>query len=141
VSDSGGAGTGASPGPGDVGSVADEAAKLLGALSGWATEQSSGVGHGLSDVASAASAALHNANEHFATGGPDCTYCPICRVVHVVRECSPEVRTHLALAALNLMKAASAVLETSIPGEQRKPAGRGEDLEKIDLDDDWPGED
>ncbi len=141
MSDSEGTGTGTASGPDEVGSVADEAAKLLDALSGWAREQSSGAGEGVSDVASAASAAFHNANEHFATGGPDCTYCPICRVVHVVRETSPEVRTHLALAALNLMQAASAVLETTLPGQQKSGA-RAEDLQKIDLEeDDWPDED
>ena len=37
-------------------------------------------------------AAARDANEHIATGGAECTYCPICRTVHVVRQASPEVR-------------------------------------------------
>lgn len=140
MSDSGNVGAGGAPGPDDVGSVADEAAKLLGALSDWARDQTAAAGHGASDAASAASAALQGFNDHFATDSADCRYCPICRVVHVVRECSPEVRTHLALAALNLMQAASAVLSTTIPSEKR-PDPRGEEVEKIDLDDEWPDED
>lgn len=119
----------------DVGSVADEAAKLLGALSGWAREQTSGMGHGVSD---AAGSAYQEFSQHFATGSQDCTYCPICRVVHVVRQTSPEVRAHLAVAALNLAQAAQAVLATAVPDEQK--ARRREDVEKIDLDDDWPEE-
>lgn len=138
MSDSGDVGAGSSAG--DVGSVADEAAKLLGALTDWARDQGSTAGHGVTDAASAASAALHDATAHFATGSAECTYCPICRVVHVVREASPEVRTHLAVAALNLMQAASAVLATTVPAESR-PDARSEEVEKIDLDDDWPDED
>lgn len=139
MSDSGDGGEGQVPGADDVGSVADEAAKLLGALSGWARTQASDAGGAAADAATHAASAVQNINEHFATGSADCTYCPICRVVHVVRECSPEVRTHLALAALNLMQAASAVLSTTIPGDQRN--ARPENVEKIDLDDEWPDED
>jgi hypothetical protein len=136
VSDSGDVGAGHAPGADDVGSVAEEAARLLGAFSGWARNHGADLGQGVSDFASQASAAVENASSHFATGGPDCTYCPICRVVHVVRECSPEVRTHLALAAANLVQAAAAVLATTVPEEKR----RSENVEKIDLDGDWPDE-
>jgi hypothetical protein len=141
VSDSGDVGSGGPDGPEQVGSVADEAAKLLSALSGWAKDHGSDLGHGVSDVASSAASAVHNANEHFATGGPDCTYCPICRAVHVVRECSPEVRAHLAVAAASLMQAAAGILATAVPDERRAAAARGDDIEKINLDDDWPDED
>ena len=47
--------TGRPSGAGDgdeVGSVGEEAAKLLGALSGWAKTHGGDLGHGLSDVAS-----------------------------------------------------------------------------------------
>ncbi len=127
-----------SEGTDEVGTVAEEAAKLLGALSGWARHQGSDVGQGMADAAQSAAAAMQNVNEHFATGSEDCLYCPVCRVVHVVRETSPEVRTHLAIAALNLMQAASAVLSTTIP-DHRGPTAEG--VEKINLDDDWPDED
>lgn len=123
-------GPGADP---EVGSVAEETAKLLGALSGWAKDQTAGMGAGTAD---AAGAAFHDVNTHFATGGEDCTYCPICRVVHVVRQASPEVRTHLAIAALNVAQAAQAVLATAVPEEGKHK--RSGDVEKIDLEDDWP---
>lgn len=129
--------TGAS-GADEIGTVAEEAAKLLGALSGWARTQGADVGHGVADLASSAASAVREVNDHVATGSAECLYCPICRVVHVVRETSPEVRTHLAIAALNLMQAASAVLQTTIPEDRRGSTG---EVEKIDLDADWPDED
>ncbi|MEP9380973.1 hypothetical protein [Nocardioides sp. KR10-350] len=103
-----------------VGSAAEEAAKLLGSLGDWARE---------------------NLGEHLATGAPECTYCPICRTVHVVREASPEVRVHLASAAASLMQAAAAVLN-AVATPPRSSA-RGPEVEKIDLDDNgaddgWP---
>jgi hypothetical protein len=131
---------GARPGGADeVGTVAEEAAKLLGVLSGWARHQGADVGQGMADAAQNAASAIQNVNDHFATDSQDCLYCPICRVVHVVRETSPEVRTHLAVAALNLMQAASAVLATSVPDDKRSSGSEG--VEKIDLDDEWPDED
>ena len=123
----------------DVGTVAEETAKLLGALSGWAKDHGPDLGAGVGDLAAGAAAALQDANSHFATGGEDCKYCPVCRVVHMVREFNPEARTHLALAAANLAQAAAAVLASAAPDEQRE--ARKEPVEKIDLDDvadeDW----
>lgn len=119
----------------DVGTVAEETAKLLGALSGWAKEHGPDLGAGVGDLASGAAAALQDANAHFATGGEDCKYCPVCRVVHMVREFNPEARTHLALAAANLAQAAATVLASGVTDEQRE--ARKEPVEKIDLDEDW----
>jgi hypothetical protein len=100
-----------------VGSVADEAAKLFGALSDWARD----------------------ANEHIATGAEECTYCPICRTVHVARLASPEVRTHLAMAAANLMQAAAGVLSAVSSDESRAGDARHDGMEHIDLDEGtWP---
>ena len=67
-----------------VGSLGEEATKLLGALSGWAREH------------------VGEVNDHLATGSAECTWCPICRAVHSVRELSPEVALHLATAATAL---------------------------------------
>lgn len=110
----------------EVGSVAEETAKLLGALSGWAKDHGPDLG-----------SAFEDASSHFATGGDDCKYCPVCRVVHIVRESSPEVRTHLAIAAASLAQAASAVLQAAVP-DDAKPSGgqhaRRDPVEKIDLD-------
>jgi hypothetical protein len=106
-----------------VGSVAEEAAKLLGALSGWAKEH----GDGLSDGWSSLTDEVH---EHVATGAPECTWCPVCRAVAVVRQTSPEVRAHLASAATSLMLAVSGMMATHPPASDDR-------VQRIDLDDDW----
>jgi hypothetical protein len=93
-----------------VGSVGEEAAKLFGAFAGM----------------------LRDVDEHLATDDPECTYCPICRTVHLVRQTSPEVRAHLAAAASSLVQAAAGLLATQVP--QERPAG----VERIDLDQDVP---
>ena len=110
----------------EVGAVGEEAAKLFGALADWARE------HGPS------LAGFPDLEEHLATGAPECTYCPICRTVHVLREAGPEVRQHLAIAAASLMQAAAGVLNAASEHPPRG-AGRPEGVQKIDLDDegDW----
>jgi hypothetical protein len=121
-----------------IGSVADEAAKLFGALSDWARDHGPELGNGLSGLASQAAASAQEVNEHIATGADECTYCPICRTVHVVRLASPEVRTHLALAAANLMQAAAGILAAA-GNDDSRGGTRGEGVEHIDLDEgDWP---
>ncbi len=115
-----------------IGSVGEEAAKLLGALSDWARDQGSDVGQGLGGLASHAAASLHDINEHLATGSAECTYCPVCRTVHVVRRSSPEVRAHLAQAASSLLRATAGLLATIPPPES---SGRALGVERIDLDD------
>ena len=133
----------------DVGSLAEEATKLLGALNDWARDQGGGMGGGLggglgggvAGVSGHASAAAHDVNAHFATGAAECTVCPICRTVHAARQLSPEVTHHLASAAASLMHAAAGVLATVAPTEEHEPDGG---LEHIDLDEDsdeWPQED
>ena len=111
-----------------VGSVAEEAAKLLGALSGWAKEHGDGVTDGLSAGWSSYADELH---QRVATGSPECTWCPICRAVGVVRQTSPEVRAHLASAASSLMLAVSGMMATHPPTSDDR-------VQHIDLDDDWP---
>jgi hypothetical protein len=121
--------------PPEVGSVGDEAAKLLGALSDWARDHGSDVGVGRGGLASHAAASLQDINDHVATGSAECTYCPICRTVHAVRQTSPEVRAHLAHAASSLLKAAAGVLAT-VPAPET--SGRAPGVERIDLDADDP---
>lgn len=109
--------------PGDpVGSAAEEAVRLLGALG---ASLGSSVGEWAHDLG-------HSVDEHLATGAPECRYCPVCRTVHVLREASPEVRAHLAAAASSLMQAAASVLAAAAtpPG-----SGRSATVERIDLDD------
>lgn len=127
-----------------VGSAAEEAAKLFGALSDWAKDHGSDLSSGLSGMAGHAADAAREVNDHMATGSAECTVCPICRTLHVVRQASPEVRAHLAVAAASLMQAAAGMLATVVPDEAREGAGRGTGVEHIDLDDEnvddteWP---
>ncbi|MCZ4499588.1 MAG: hypothetical protein JWQ74_2141 [Marmoricola sp.] len=113
-----------------IGSVGDEAAKLFAALSGWAKDQGSDYAGTAAGAASAVNEALHNVNDHVATGGEDCKYCPVCQVVSLVRSTSPEVKAHLAVAASSLMQAAAGVLATQVPSDAKSSP-----VEKIDLDD------
>ncbi len=117
----------------EVGSLGEEAAKLLGALSGWAREQASEATDGLSVFAAHAAAAAHDVNEHLATGSAECTVCPVCRTVHAVRQLSPEVKAHLTTAVTSLAYAAAAIMATpTVPGK------RAGGVEHIDLGDEWP---
>jgi hypothetical protein len=119
-----------------VGSVAEEAAKLLHALQDWAKESGSEYAGAAASAAEGAASAVHRIDEHIATGSAECTYCPVCRVISTVRETSPEVRQHLTTAATSLLHAAAGLLATSVPEpSHRRRDGR---VEKIDLsDDDW----
>jgi hypothetical protein len=131
-----------SAGPSEsIGSVADEAAKLLGALSDWAQDHGTDLGQAASGLAGHAARSAQGVNEHLATGAAECTYCPICRTVHALRETSPEVRAQLATAATALLQAASGLLATAVPDARRDPSAG---VERIDLDDgsdgDWPGD-
>ena len=135
-----------SEGPGEqVGSVAEEAAKLFGALSGWARDHGPDLGEAgdeLGGLAGRAAAAVQGVSDHVDTGAPECAWCPVCRTVHLVRATSPEVRDHLATAAASLMQAAAGFLAaTSAPHERPQPSVEHIHLDE-DLDDaDWPEED
>ena len=110
-----------------IGPLGDEAVKLLQALQDWARETNGSIdpsrGVGL----------LSDLNEHIATGGQDCQYCPVCQLIAAVRPTSPEVKTHLGVAASSLLQAAAGLLATPSPGRQRD----SDSVERIDLDQDW----
>ncbi len=136
-----------------VGSVSEEAAKLFGAFSDWARDADGfpgtgpdaapgagpdagpggGLGEGLAALTDRLVRAVREVDEHLATGSAECTYCPICRAVHVVRRTSPEVRAHLATAASSLLQAAAGALATTTAHEGRD-ARREPGVEHIDLD-------
>ena len=97
----------------EVGSLGEEAAKLLGALSGWAREHGVEAGDGLSGTRVAGRASAHELNDHLATGAAECTVCPLCRTVSAVRQVSPEVTAHLSAAATSLAQAAAALMATA----------------------------
>ncbi|WP_121252495.1 hypothetical protein [Nocardioides ferulae] len=114
-----------------IGSVAEEATKLFGALADWAQAFQPEVASGVAGLGEQVVRAAGTVDEHLATGAPECTYCPICRTVHLVRRTSPEVRAHLSAAASSLLQAAAGALATQVP--QGRPRESG--VEHIDLDD------
>lgn len=114
----------------EVGGIGEEAMKLLHALQGWARE----TGTHSEDLTGGF---LREVNEHIATGGEACRYCPVCRVISAVRTTSPEVRHHLSVATSSLLQAIAVVLATP-PTEDRSHGGP---VEHIDLDgDNWEEE-
>ena len=120
----------------NVGSVTEEAAKLLHALQDWAKESGSEYAGAAATAAEGAASAVHRVDEHIATGAAECSYCPLCRVISAVRGTSPEVRQHLTTAATSLMNAAAGLLATQMPEPSRERTDGG--VEKIDLsDDEW----
>ncbi|GAA1920475.1 hypothetical protein [Nocardioides hwasunensis] len=96
--------------PREVGSLSEEAAKLFGALSGWARDQAGEASEVLSDLSAHATTTADDLDDHLATGSAECTACPVCRVVHTVRQLSPELTEHLTAAMSSLAQAAAVVM-------------------------------
>ena len=109
--------------------MAEEAAKLLGALQEWAVESgfTQAEGH---DRTVGGLGAIDDHVGH----GQDCAYCPLCRAINLARGTSPQVREHLAVAIGALAQAATAALR-SYGTEAPPDDGRGSGFERIDLDD------
>jgi hypothetical protein len=128
-----------------VGTLAEEATQLFAVLSGIARDQAAQYTAGAESMTSSAASALRNVNEHIATGDAECTYCPICRVVHAARSASPEVKAHLSSALLSLAQAASSFMAPpqGEPSSKTDDPYAGDDfgapadghLHKINLDD------
>ena len=125
-----GAGTGE-----EVGSVAEEAAKLLSVLQDWAKESGHHQASAASQVVGGLAESMRGLGDSIGHG-PDCKYCPVCQVINVVRETSPEVRQHLAIAANSMLQAMQGMLVTQVPDGHG--ARRTAPVEKINLDDDAP---
>ncbi len=114
-----------------VGSVGEEAAKLLGALQDWAKESGA---TNVGGVADDLGAHVRDLGSHVGHG-EDCRYCPVCQVIRVVRETSPEVKQHLAAAAGSLAQAVSLYLNTT-SGSRTTGADHEDRPQRIDLDED-----
>ena len=122
--------------PHEVGSLGEEAAKLLGALPGWAREHAGDAGEQLSGLAAQAAASAHDLNDHLATGSAECTVCPLCRTVQAARQFGPEVTFHLSAAMASLVQAAGALMATAEPSAPGADRGTADGVEHIDLDGD-----
>lgn len=127
------------PGPEDVGSVGEEAMKLFGAFADLARQHTGDAAGGVGGLAGQVAAMAHDVGEHIATDSVECKYCPVCRVVHAVRQTSPDVKAHLMVAASSLLQAAAGLMETP-PPDSGSGTPRGPAVERIDLDDAPPDE-
>jgi hypothetical protein len=100
------------PGAAPHGSVGEEAAKLVEALTEWARGAAGG-------------------ELPLATGAAECTLCPLCQALSLLRRARPETFAHLADATTSFLAAVRTVVETH---DSAAASSRG--VERIDLDDD-----
>lgn len=96
----------------EVGSAAEEAAKLFAAVEQWARHRSGGL----------------FGDEHLATGSAECQVCPVCQAIGAVRHVRPEAVEHLLDAAASFVAALRA---TAPPPPDDTPASAR--VEHIDV--------
>lgn len=105
--------TAPAPGP-----LAEEAARLVEALSDWARTHTG-------DLPGAVGAQVG--------GSTECRICPVCQAIALLRQARPETFVHLLEASTALTAALRSVVEA--PGGGPRPSGG---VERINLDDDVP---
>ena len=97
-----------------VGSAAEEAARLFAAVEDWARSRTGGPLDG----------------EHLATGAPECTVCPVCQGVSLLRQVKPETVEHLLDAAASMV----AALRTAVvPAPSATGPASTSRVERIDV--------
>jgi hypothetical protein len=104
--------------PEPVGTLAEEAAKLLAALQVRVGDSAGDRGE---DAESGQPGGQH------AHEPAECEWCPICRLVRTAKATSPEVRAHLSQAVVSLALAVKGLLDDPMTARRETP------LEKIDL--------
>jgi hypothetical protein len=85
-----------------VGSAAEEAARLFGAVQDWARARFD--------------------HEHLATGSAECQVCPVCQGIAALRQVRPETVEHLLDAAASLVAALKSTMpppSSDFPRESR----------------------
>ncbi|TCO51963.1 hypothetical protein EV646_101959 [Kribbella antiqua] len=87
-----------------VGSVAEEAAKLFAVLQHAADTTRGTTPPGESEDA---------VPEHEHKLGPDCQWCPVCQLIHKVRNTSPETIEQLSTAAAHVLGSVRSLLEAA----------------------------
>jgi hypothetical protein len=134
-----------------VGTLAEEAAKLVAVMQSWAADHSGHTGADVDDRGGSTTrepggnepghtvgdagrpgAGGERATEHeHEHRGTECRWCPLCQSLRLAKAATPEVRDHLSNAALSLALAFKGLMEgVETPGDRSDP------FEKIDLDPD-----
>ncbi|MCW2898098.1 MAG: hypothetical protein JWO67_363 [Streptosporangiaceae bacterium] len=70
------------------------------------------------------------AGSHFATGAPECQYCPICRTIAAARASGTDVVGHVVDAGQSLI---AAMRETVAAYDRSRPARAGSDGDPTDI--------
>jgi hypothetical protein len=104
--------------PEPVGTLVEEAAKLLAALQLRVGDPTGERGEGDDPGQPGGQHAYDPA---------ECEWCPVCRLVRTARATSPEVRAHLSQAVVSLALAVKGLLDDPMTARSETP------LEKIDL--------
>ena len=97
-----------------VGSAAEEAAKLFAAMEDWTRQKA---GHLLDE-------------EHVATGAASCQVCPVCKGIDVLRHVRPEAIEHFLDAAASFVAALKTTVATPDP---EAPPRRTPPVQHIDV--------
>ena len=105
-----------------VGSVGEEAAKLLAALQGWLGEHAGGRTPSWGGLGSA----------YISDGSEACRVCPVCQLIAFVRGIHPDSVEQLTHAAGSMLQALSGLVEAAHRSNDR----RGSPVQKINLSDD-----
>jgi len=109
-----------------VGTLGEEAVKLLSAVSSWAQDHAGADEQTTTPTGTCTGAA-----------GSACQWCPLCRAVSSARAVSPELREQLVVAGLALTAAARTFLESLTAPSARSNPSTG--VEHLDLRDDDGG--
>jgi hypothetical protein len=108
-----------------IGTVGEEAAKLLVALQGWTREH----------LADASRAASDLGSSYISDGSAACRVCPVCQLIAFVRGVNPESLEQMSHAAGSMLNALAGLVDAA----HRSDTRRGSPVEKINLTDDDPG--
>lgn len=99
-----------------VGSVAEEAAKLFAVLQNAAAQTPAAETPAAETPAAEPHAderAEQHEQDHEHKLGPDCVWCPVCQLIHRVRNTSPETIEQLSTAAAHVLGSLRSLLEAA----------------------------
>lgn len=107
---------------GGHGTIADEATRLLEAVSDWVRRNLDGSAAG-----------------HIATGAPECTWCPICQLIALLRGDRPDIGEKISEAGASVVTAVRMLIDAAVAQATAARPGAGGTqqaprVQHIDLD-------